>query len=141
MDRAHRPEDFGIGRLFEHVMDAVVVADASSERILLWNQGAAKMFGYAAEEALTIPLHQLVAPHLVDRHRAGLARYQQLGTGDLVDSGTPVEVEAIRKDGTSFPVELTLSSVDTQRAGGGKVVMALIRDATDRKAAAQVRDA
>src|SRR5687767_6516670 len=62
MSETPRPKDFGIGRLFEHVKDAVVVADAATERILLWNQGAHEMFGYEEEEALAMPLHRLVSP-------------------------------------------------------------------------------
>lgn len=137
----HRPEDFGIGRLFEHIRDAVIVADAESECILLWNRGAVDMFGYSKDEALSMLLHQLVAPHLVELHRAGLARYQRTGQGVLVDSGKPVEVEARRKDGTVFPVELTLNSIENSSLEGGRNVLALVRDASDRQAAAQVREA
>ena len=135
-----RPEDFGIGRLFRQISDAVIVADARTERILLWNDGASSMFGYETEEALSMPLHTLVAPELVDAHRAGLARYERAGSGHLVDSGKPVEVEAVKKDGTRFFVELTLSSI-AEANGGGRVVLALIRDATDRKAAERWRAA
>lgn len=141
MSPAVRPEDFAIGRLFEHVRDAVVVADARSERILLWNRGATEMFGYSPEEALAMPLHALVSPSLLGPHRSGLARYAETGRGELVDSGRAVEVEAIRKDGSPLTVELTLTSVEHQRSEGGRAVMALIRDATDRKAAERWREA
>ena len=87
-----------------------------------------------------MPLHTLVAPELVEAHRAGLARYEAAGHGQLVDSGKPVEVEGLKKDGTRFFIELTLSSI-TETLGGGRVVMALIRDATDRKAAERWRAA
>lgn len=136
-----RPEQFGIGRLFEHVRDAVIVADASSERILLWNTGAGELFGYTADEALSMPLHGLVAPHLVDRHRTGLARYAASGTGDLVDSGKPVEVEAIHKDGSPLVIELTLTSISETTESGNRAVMALIRDASERRAAEKWRAA
>lgn len=139
-DRA-RPEQFGIGRLFEHVRDAVIVADAGSERILLWNKGATELFGYEPEEATDLPLHALVAPHLLDLHRSGLARYEAAGAGQLVDSGKAVEVEAVHKDGTTLFVELTLTSVAESSPAGGRAVMALIRDASDRKAAEKWRTA
>lgn len=141
MEPSARPEDFGVGRLFEHVKDAVIVADPKSERILLWNAGATEIFGYGPEEALTMPLHQLVAPHLVERHREGLARYEAEGTSDLVDSGKALEVEGLRKDGSIVVVELTLTSISQHTSTEGTVVMALIRDATDRKAAEKLRAA
>ena len=136
-----RPEDFAIGRLFEQVRDAVVVADATSERILLWNRGATEMFGYSPAEAQAMPLHALVPPSLLDLHRTGLGRYAETGSGELVDSGTAVEVEAVRKDGSTLFVELTLSSIEQPTPEGGRAVMALIRDATDRKAAERWRGA
>jgi PAS domain S-box-containing protein len=107
----------------------------------LWNEGATELFGYEADEALALPLHALVAPHLVERHRAGLARYQTEGTGELVDSGKALEVEAVRKDGTTFFVELTLTSIAQPSPSGNQAVMALVRDASDRRAAEKWRSA
>jgi PAS domain-containing protein len=51
----------GIGMLFDTIRDAVVVASAETERIVLWNQTAARTFGYSAKETrsssvLTAPL-------------------------------------------------------------------------------------
>ena len=52
-----RPEDWGIGRLFDQMRDAVIVAEASQERIVLWNRGAVELFGHAVEHALETPLY------------------------------------------------------------------------------------
>ena len=137
----YAPEDFGIGRLFQQVRDAVIVADSSSERILLWNRGATELFGYTSEEALSMPLHMLVAPELIPRHRAGLARYAETGKGELVDSSEPVEVRAIKKDGSEVFVELTLTSIEVSSRDGGRTVLALIRDSTHRREAARLKEA
>ena len=53
-DLTVRPQDLGIGRLFEEVSDAVIVADATTGRIVLWNQVATCIFGYSPAEALEL---------------------------------------------------------------------------------------
>ena len=82
MATAQTPEDFGFGRLFCAIREAVIVADA------------------------------LVPDRLRARHRAGFARYGATGRGPLIDAGTPVEVSARRKGGGEVPVELTLTPLD-----------------------------
>jgi PAS domain-containing protein len=47
-----RLEDLGIGRLFERVRNAVIVADAPTQQIVLWNRAATEIFGYPLSEAL-----------------------------------------------------------------------------------------
>ncbi len=56
---AIRPEDLGIGKLFDRVRDAVIVADAKTERIVLWNPAAATVFGYSIPEALELRVEDL----------------------------------------------------------------------------------
>ncbi len=90
--RALSPDDLGIGRLFEHVRDAVVVANAASGQIVLWNPAAEKMFGYSVAEAAGLSVEVLVPEHLKSGHRAGLARYLLTGHGAILDAGTVVEV-------------------------------------------------
>jgi PAS domain-containing protein len=82
------PADLGIGRLFSEIRDAVVVGDATTGRIALWNPAAERLFGYTADEAIGHPIEMLM-PHAVrERHRAGLAHYRSTGHGQLVDGGT-----------------------------------------------------
>ncbi len=80
-DLALRPRDLGIGHLFERVRDAVIVADAHTGRIVLWNQAATGIFGYSVPEALEMNVEELVPERLRERHRAGLARYRETGHG------------------------------------------------------------
>ncbi len=65
------PQDWGIGRLFDDVRDAIVVVDAHSGEILLWNPAASEIFGYSLSEALGMRVEELVPERLRARHREG----------------------------------------------------------------------
>jgi PAS domain S-box-containing protein len=133
-----RPEDLGFGRLFERVRDAVIVADAKTQRIVLWNAAAAKMFGYSASEALKLRVEELVPESLKDAHRAGITRYARTGHGRYIDSDAPLDLPAVRKNGQEIRVELSLSPVrpvHDQDNGEAQFVLAIIRDVTERKRA------
>jgi PAS domain S-box-containing protein len=125
------PGDLGIGRLFEHVRDAVVVADAASGRIVLWNPAAEQMFGYSAVEAVGLAVEVLVPDHLKPRHRAGMLGYLETGHGTLIDAGQVVEVPARCKSGDMLTVELSLNPIRDMTAGG-PFVLAIIRDISER---------
>ena len=123
--------DLGLGRLFVRARDAVVVGDAIDGRIHLWNNAAAELFGYGPDEAPALAIEDLVPEPLKDQHRAGLARYATTGRGLLIDTGKPVELPALRKDGSMIQVELSLSPLDSGDLPG-RYVMAIIRDITER---------
>jgi PAS domain S-box-containing protein len=133
-----RPEDLGFGRLFERVRDAVIVADAKTQRIVLWNAAAAKMFGYPASEVLTMRVEELVPEPLKDAHRAGITRYARTGQGRYIDSNAPLDLPAMTKKGQEIRVELSLSPIrpvhDTDD-GEARFVLAIVRDVTERKRA------
>jgi len=135
-----RPEDMGFGRLFERIRDAVIVADARTQRIILWNAAATKMFGYSASEALNLRVEALVPESLKAAHRAGIARYAETGHGPYIDSDAPLDLPAVRKDGGEISVEMSLSPVHTAHEEGGdepRFVLAIIRDVTGRKRAVE----
>jgi PAS domain S-box-containing protein len=135
-----RPEDLGFGRLFERVQDAVIVADANTQRIVLWNAAAAKMFGHSASEAMKMRVEDLVPEPLKDAHRTGIARYARTGEGRYIDCNAPLELPALKKSGEEISVELSLSPIrpvqetDDDEA---RLVLAIVRDVTARKAAEQ----
>jgi PAS domain S-box-containing protein len=58
-----------MGRLFESVRDAVIVADANTGRMVLWNPAAKEIFGYSRAEALGMSVEELVPDYLRARHR------------------------------------------------------------------------
>ncbi len=124
-------ETLGIGGLFDHLRDGVVVADDAG-RIVLWNPAAASMFGYSADEAIGQNVEILVPPALRNQHRNGLDLWRQTGGGRYVSSGRPFELPAVGRDGSALQIELTLSPLDP--GAGRRYVLALARDVTARKA-------
>jgi PAS domain S-box-containing protein len=132
-----RREEFGIGTLFEKVRDAVIVAEAGSGRVVLWNPAASRVFGYSASEAHGMLVEALVPEYLKDRHRAGIVRYGQTGRGVFVESEEYLDLPAVRKDGEEIRVELSLNPMDLKDREGenGRYVLAVVRDATRRKRA------
>src|SRR3712207_8603481 len=103
IERMH-PEDLGFGPLFERIRDAVIVADARTQRIVLWNPAAEKMFGYSTSEALELRVEALVPENLKDDHRAGIARYAETGHGPYIDSDRPLELPAVKKCGEQIRI-------------------------------------
>ena len=128
-------EQLGIGRLFQDVRDAIIVADAATERIVAWNACATAIFGYSEQEAKALPLHELVPENLRGAHRTGIARYQTSGGGNLINSGTAVELVGLHQDGSQVPIELTLTAIPQQSSEGHRYALAIVRDVTERRAA------
>lgn len=125
-----RPEDFGFGDLFDLVSEAVIVADARSGRIQLWNDAASHMFGFSRREAVGMPVALIVPDELRASHLAGIKRFAAEGTIRLTQPGTTVEVPARCRDGAEIWVELSLTAL---RGDRDRSVLALIRDVTDRR--------
>jgi two-component system sensor kinase FixL len=125
-------EALGLGRLFDTIRDAVVVAEVGAGRIVLWNPAAARLFGYTSEEIVGLPLETIVPERLRGKHRAGLARYKRTRTGAIIEGHRAVELPALRKDGTEFHAELMLSPMRDVSVEG-LYVLGVIRDITERK--------
>ncbi|MEW6635417.1 MAG: PAS domain S-box protein [Actinomycetota bacterium] len=132
-----RPGDLGIGQLFDRVRDAVIVAEAASGRIVLWNPAASRVFGWSASEAVGMSVEELVPERLRERHREGMSRYRETGHGRYIDSEALLDLPALHKDGEEIRIEMSLSPVES--AGGStdgrRYVLAIVRDVTARKEA------
>jgi len=112
--RAPRPEpitpaDLGLGHLFSISREAVVVGNAETGRIALWNPAAEQLFGYTANEARGQLIEILMPPPIAQLHREGLAQYRRTGQARLLVSAAPIEVPALKKDGTEIRVELSFA--------------------------------
>jgi diguanylate cyclase (GGDEF)-like protein/PAS domain S-box-containing protein len=128
---------WGFGALFNAIKDAVIVADAATGQIVLWNHAAEAMLHYTGQEAAGLLLEDLVPLAFKDAHRKGLAAYAELRTGALIDAQTPVEVPAVRKDGCELLIELTLSRIANPRDPDGAYAMGMMRDVTKQRESEQ----
>ena len=114
--------------------DAIVIMDGDGT-IARWNPAAERMFGYSEAEALGRDLHSLIAPERFHApFRESFSRFQRTGDGPLV--GSTVEMEARRKGGSEFPVELSLSVV---KRGTEWQAIGIVRDATERRRAEELQ--
>lgn len=108
--------------------DAIVMMD-SEGKISFWNESAVAMFGWNQAEVLGHDLHDLIAPRRFrEAHRSEMGHFVRSGQGHAI--GKTLELPALRKDKTEFPVELSLSSV---KVGGEWHAVGIIRDITGRK--------
>jgi PAS domain S-box-containing protein len=112
--------------------DAYVAIDDQGT-VTEWNRAATTLFGWTRDEALGATLTHLIIPtDLVPQHIAGLERY--LLTGEPHILGSPVEVPARRRDGQTFPVEITVWELIDE---GRRAFHAFLRDVSDRVRAAE----
>ena len=116
--------------VFESATDAIVLADQNGI-ISSWNRSAQAIFGYTEGELLGKPLTVLMPPRYRGRHGEGLSRYRN-GAGEGPVIGRTLELHGLRKDGTEFPIEL---SVAVWQTAAGPHFSGIIRDITQRKRA------
>lgn len=107
--------------------DAIIASDDEG-KIIFWNKAAESIFGYSQEEALDNLLTIIIPERYRAAHTQGVNRLRLAsGTKPI---GKTIELTGLRKDGSEFPIELSLSSwtsVNRKFFGG------IIRDITERK--------
>ncbi len=113
--------------------DAVLLADYNGV-VILWNQAAARLFGYTEEEVIGQPLTLLMPLRYREAHQAGMTRLE--ATGEARVMGRTVELHGLKKDGTEFPLELSLGS---GKNSGRTFFSGIIRDITNRKQAEETK--
>lgn len=119
-------------KMIESSLDCIVSIDEAGN-ILEFNSAAQKVFNYNLDEVIGKPLADFIIPeYLRERHRLGLAKFVETGVGPVL--GKRVEMPALRKDGTEFPVEL---SIVPFKLDNRFMFTGFIRDISERKKAAE----
>ena len=114
-------------RALDAAPDAIVIVDAAG-RMVLVNTEAERLFGYTADELVGAPVERLVPLPLRTGHAAHRDRY--FGDPHRRPMGSGLELAGVRRDGTEFPVEVSLSPLELSRR---PFAMAAIRDITERR--------
>ena len=117
--------------LVSTAVDGVMIIDANGT-VQEYNPACEQLFGYREDEVVGRNVKMLMPSPYQEEHDEYLSRYRATGNKRIIGIGR--EVEGRRKDGTTFPMEL---SVGEARPGGQQVFVGIIRDITARKSAEQ----
>jgi PAS domain S-box-containing protein len=114
--------------------DAIISSD-SNGNIIFWNSGAETIFGYMAEEVTGKSFAFIVPERFKEYHQKGMNR--AISKGKLTTSGKRLEMTGMRKDGSEFPLELSVARWETKE---GIFFTTIIRDTTERKQTEEERE-
>jgi PAS domain S-box-containing protein len=110
--------------------DAIIILDDHG-RIVYWNPMATRIFGYKRGEILGKDAHFILAPpQYHQQYQQGYPQFSSEGKGKVI--GKTLELEAVRKTGEVFPIELTVSLL---HVGERHFALGIVRDITRRKKA------
>jgi PAS domain S-box-containing protein len=125
---AQGPEaDEAFRAVAETASDGIISADENGD-IIYWNPAAEKIFGYSTAQARGRSLTLLMPERLRKAHQEGMKRVVLHGESRLL--GKVIELTGLRKDGSEFPLELSLSTWTTSKRRG---FTGIVRDITHRK--------
>ncbi|MFN8005787.1 MAG: PAS domain S-box protein [Terriglobia bacterium] len=127
MDKAvHRFSQSLFQSLLESAPDGIIIVDSRGKMTLV-NSQAEKMFGYLRKDLIGRTIEVLVPSRYQKVHKSDRQGYNRAPKTRPMGSG--MELSARRRDGSEFPVEISLSP---QRSGKETLVTAIIRDVTER---------
>lgn len=129
-ENALRESEERMRTITQMAASAIVMIDPAGA-VSFWNPAAETLFGYPEEEAMGMDLHKIIVPQRhYDDFRKGFAGFAETGEGAIV--GRTLEMTAQRKDGTEFPVDLSISGIRIKEQWHA---VGIIRDITERKQA------
>jgi len=134
-EQALRESEEKLSKMISAAQDAIIMLDDTG-KIILWNDSAVRIFGYAASEAIGQNLHELLAASkFLEAFRMGFSKFQHTGSGSAV--GQMLELIGKRKNKEEFPIELSLAAVELK---GRWHAIGIVRDISERKNAEEDRE-
>ena len=129
-EQALRDSEARTRAILESAMDCIITMDHQG-RVVDWNPAAERTFGYSREEAIGGEMAEMIIPERYREHHChGLERYLSTRNSRLL--GKRIELAATRRDGSEFPIELTITRIDLE---GQPMFTGYLRDITSRKKA------
>jgi PAS domain S-box-containing protein len=120
--------------IFKAAPDGILAIGREGE-ILLWNTEAEKMFGYSGDEFADLTVEMLISEKSREEHARLLDHFYRFPRQRPF--GTHLDLQARRKDGKEFPVDMTLSPLKT---GGQTVAIVIIRDISEQRRVEEERE-
>jgi len=108
--------------------DAIIAAGADG-KIVFWNSAAARIFGFAADEALGQSLDLIIPERFRARHWEGYR--QVMATGTTKYQSEVLRVPALHKDGKALSIAFSVTLLDSSD-GQGRTIVAIVREETAR---------
>ena len=115
--------------IIHSAMDGIITLDGQ-HRVVLFNAAAEQIFQCSAEQAMGRPLDQFLPPSLREIHRGHIDRFSKRGESNRRMNPFR-EISGIRLNGEEFPLEASISQVESS---GKKWITVILRDITQRKA-------
>ncbi len=130
-DRKRTEEQINSQTQFRAVLDTVgegIISIDSNSTIVMVNQEVQNIWGYQQEELIGNKMHNLMPEKYRGLHSAGMKRYLKTGVQKVL--GQRLELEGLKKDGTTFPLEIRIAET---KIGERLLFTAAVRDITERK--------
>ena len=118
-----------LASVLETAVDGIIIIDEHA-RMMMFNKACERMFGYEAAEVIGQNVAILTPPEHASKHDEYVAAYERTGHRKIIGIGR--EVRAKRKDGTFFPIDLSVGEAITP---AGRQFIGILRDLTTRKEA------
>lgn len=122
-----RESEARLAGIIRSSMEAIITVD-SDQRVILFNPMAETLFGWPAAEAIGRPLADFIPERFRQAHEGHVRRFGVTGVSDRA-MGRQRALYALRRDGTEFPIEASISQIADQ---GTRLYTVMLRDITDR---------